>query len=103
MTILCYKGSAAEKYAKDNGFETDDINKIAIVCPTATLTIIKDYEVVGKRVFRSFGELYASLPLGALGYGDEESSSASPDDMLKYYTEEEQIKNGVVGIEIRLL
>ena len=31
-------------------FETDEINKIAIVCPTATLTIIKDYEVVGKRV-----------------------------------------------------
>ena len=60
-------------------------------------------EVVGKRVFRSFGELYASLPLGSLGYGDEELSAASPDDMLKYYTEEEQIKNGVVGIEIRLL
>ena len=31
-------------------FETDEINKIAIVCPTATLTIIKDYEVVEKRV-----------------------------------------------------
>ncbi|MBO4774851.1 MAG: aspartate carbamoyltransferase regulatory subunit [Bacteroidales bacterium] len=31
-------------------FETDEINKIAIVCPTATLTIIQDYEVVEKRV-----------------------------------------------------
>lgn len=31
-------------------FETDEINKIAIVCPTATLTIIKDYEVVEKRI-----------------------------------------------------
>ena len=31
-------------------FETDESNKIAIVCPTATLTIIKDYEVVGKRI-----------------------------------------------------
>lgn len=31
-------------------FETDEINKIAIVCPTATLTIIKEYEVVDKRI-----------------------------------------------------
>ncbi|MBO4281790.1 MAG: aspartate carbamoyltransferase regulatory subunit [Bacteroidales bacterium] len=31
-------------------FETSEINKIAIVCPTATLTIIKDYEVVDKRI-----------------------------------------------------
>ena len=31
VTILCYKGSAAEKYAQDNGFETDDIKCIHIV------------------------------------------------------------------------
>lgn len=34
---------------QDKFFETNDINKIALVCPTATLTIIRDYEVVEKR------------------------------------------------------
>ncbi|MBO4402368.1 MAG: aspartate carbamoyltransferase regulatory subunit [Bacteroidales bacterium] len=34
---------------QDKFFETNEINKIALVCPTATLTIIKDYEVVEKR------------------------------------------------------
>jgi len=31
-------------------FEQDDINKIALVAPDATLNIIKDYEVVEKKV-----------------------------------------------------
>ena len=35
---------------QDKFFETNEINKIALVCPSATLTIIKDYEVVEKRL-----------------------------------------------------
>ncbi len=30
-------------------FESDDVNKIALVAPTASLIVIKDYEVIEKR------------------------------------------------------
>ena len=36
------------------------------------------------------------------GYTKEDIDTASPDDMDKYYTKEEQEKYGVVGIEIAL-
>ena len=51
-------------------------------------------------VFPSFRELYASLPLLQCGYTEETISSASPDDMNRYYSEEEQRKYGVAGIRI---
>lgn len=34
---------------KDRYFENEDLNKIALVAPTATLIEIKDYEVVAKK------------------------------------------------------
>jgi len=54
-------------------------------------------------VFQSFTELYAALPLEQCGYTTEELKHASAHDMDVYYTQEEQKKNGVVGIELVVL
>ena len=53
--------------------------------------------------FNNFDTLYKSLPLQKCGYSDEDVKTASPDDMLTYYSAEEQQKYGVVGIEIELI
>lgn len=53
-------------------------------------------------IFRNFEELYAALPLDKCGYTAEELATASPDDMLEYYTKEQIEKHGVVGIEIEV-
>lgn len=53
-------------------------------------------------IFRNFEELYAALPLGKCGYTADEIATASPDDMLEYYTKEQIEKYGVVGIEIEI-
>ena len=60
-------------------------------------------QVEGMRFFASFDELYAALPLTACGYTAEEAKTASPRDMDRYYSPEEQKRWGVVGIEISLL
>ena len=54
-------------------------------------------------IFRNFDELYAALPLDKCGYNAYEIATASPDDMLKYYTKEQIEKYGVVGIEIEVI
>ncbi len=54
-------------------------------------------------VFSNFAELYANLDLTKCGYSQSELTSASPEDMLVYYSHEKQQKWGVVGIEIRLI
>lgn len=53
--------------------------------------------------FRSFDELFNSLPLEKCGYSETELLSASAADMNIYYSEEDQQKYGVVGIEIVLI
>ena len=53
-------------------------------------------------IFRNFEELYAALPLDKCGYTADELATASPDDMLEYYTKEQIEKYGVVGIEIEI-
>ena len=53
-------------------------------------------------IFNNFEELYAALPLEKCGYSADELPSASPDDMLEYYTKEQIEKYGVVGIEIEV-
>lgn len=58
-------------------------------------------EIVALHRFSSFQELYAALPLTQCGYS--ESDTPSPDDMLAYYSSEEQAACGVVGIEFRLI
>ena len=68
------------------------------------LVVVENDEVVGiithNDIFDSFVELYKSLPLLECGYTDANINIASPYDMEKYYSKEEQQKYGVVGIKI---
>ena len=59
-------------------------------------------KVIGLFVFTSFAELYDNLPLLKCGYNEDDINTASPDDMEKYYSIEEQNKYGVLGIEIKI-
>ena len=66
-----------------------------------------DDDVVFARVtalysFGSFAELYRALPLEQCGYAAEELSAASPADMDRYYSPEEQRCRGVLGIRFEL-
>ena len=54
-------------------------------------------------LFNNFGELYATLPLLKCCYTQETIDTASPEDMNRYYSVEEQKLYGVVGIEIKLM
>lgn len=56
--------------------------------------------VTALHVFPSFDELYRTLPLKECGYTEAEAKTAGPDDMLAYYSREQQQKYGVVGIGI---
>lgn len=56
--------------------------------------------VLALHIYKSFAELYKHFDKVAIGYNDNET--ANPDDMNEYYTVENQIKYGVVGIEISL-
>ena len=56
--------------------------------------------VKGIHIFESFYELYKSLPLLKCGYTVDNVDSASPLDMEKYYSIDEQKSFGVVGIEL---
>lgn len=53
--------------------------------------------------FENFADLYANLPLLKYGYTSETISNTAPDDMNQYYCIEEQIRHGVIGIEIELI
>lgn len=53
--------------------------------------------------FDSFAQLYAQLDLLACGYTASNIASASPEDMARYYSEEQQAHYGVVGIELEVL
>ena len=59
--------------------------------------------VLALHAYPSFEELYKFFPLTSFGYAEEDVANASPADMDAYYTKEEQIKYGVLGIEIRLI
>ena len=50
-----------------------------------------------------FIDLYANLSPLDIGYTKENAPYASPKDMEKYYTREEQDIYGVVAIKIRVL
>lgn len=60
-------------------------------------------EVIDIYKYKSFKELYADLPLLKCGYTKEDISNAKPEDMIEYYSEEQQNKYGVLGIEIRVI
>ena len=59
--------------------------------------------VTALHVFDSFQTLYRTLDLLKCGYSPGELSSAHPDDMLQYYSAEQQRKWGVVGVQFELL
>ena len=58
-------------------------------------------EVIKLHNYQNFEELYKHFDKISLGYSDDEV--ANPNDMNKYYKEEDQNKYGVVGIEIKLI
>lgn len=60
-------------------------------------------EVVNIYKFKSFKELYANLSLLKCGYTREDVRTVSSEDMLAYYSEEQQKKYGVLGIEIKVI
>lgn len=60
-------------------------------------------EIVNIYKFKSFKELYADLPLLKCGYTKEDVKTASPEDMLAYYSAKQQEKYGVLGIEIKVI
>ncbi len=66
-------------------------------------TEILQAEVTELLPFPSFRELYAALPLSEMGYLPEEEKTASPADMDKYYTPEEQARWGVLAIRVKSL
>lgn len=59
-------------------------------------------KIIALHRFKSFLELYKTLPLEKCGYlGNEEKACYK--DMEAYYSEEEQKLYGVVGIEFELI
>lgn len=56
-------------------------------------------KVIKLHRFNSFEELFNNFDKVSLGY--LEGEVADPKDMEKYYSKEEELKYGVVGIEIR--
>ncbi len=58
-------------------------------------------QITALHMFGNFNELYKKFNKINLGYAENEI--AKPEDMLEYYSKEEQEKYGVVGIEIKLI
>ncbi len=54
-------------------------------------------------IFKSFKELYANIPLEKCGYTEDEIHDDCYLDMRTYYSEDDEKKYGVVGIEIELV
>ena len=53
--------------------------------------------------FPSFAALYEALPLLSCGYTEKTVRDASPEDMTRYYSKEDEVRYGVLGIGIELL
>ena len=60
-------------------------------------------KVVELHYFDDFAQLYQSLPWDNCGYRKEELEMARPEDMERYYSQEQQAQYGVVGIELSVL
>ncbi len=56
--------------------------------------------VINLYTFKNFEELYRRLPLLKCGYTPSTVADAKPSDMNKYYSDEQILKFGVVGIEL---
>lgn len=60
-------------------------------------------EITNLFKFDSFKELYKTLDLKKCGYKQDELANAKHEDMLAYYSIQNQLKYGVLGIEIKVL
>lgn len=60
-------------------------------------------EITNLFKFDSFKELYKALDLKKCGYKQDELPNAKHEDMLVYYSIQNQLKYGVLGIEIKVL
>ena len=58
-------------------------------------------EIENLYYYKSFDELYKNFDKVSLGY--QKNEKADSKDMEKYYSKEEQLKYGVVGIKIKKL
>ena len=76
----------------------DELEFILANDPSRTLRC----EVIALHRFDSFEALYRALPLLRCGYTKKTLAKASPADMEKYYSVQQQKKYGVLGIELRL-
>lgn len=74
----------------------DQIRFTASSGDALTVTVRETYR------YRSFKELYNSLPLLRCGYTDADIATAKPEDMERYYTIAQQRQYGVVALEIEL-
>ena len=85
----------------------DEKRQLVNVGDTIVFTDLEDTdkkmitEVISVNVFKNFAELYKNLPVLKCGYRPGEI--ADPDDMLKYYSREQEEKYGAVGIEIKVI
>jgi ASC-1-like (ASCH) protein len=79
------------------------IGDIITFCNTEDPELQINAQVTGLYAFDSFADLLATLPLLECGYTEKSVANASPNDMDKYYSKEEQQKNGVIGIKVCLL
>lgn len=69
---------------------------IVFTCGAETVTA----EVIALHRFSSFAQLYQALPLERCGYTREELDTAKPEDMYAYYTRSQEMRYGVLGIEL---
>ena len=59
--------------------------------------------VTERRDFPDFAALYAALPLTECGYTPRTVAAASPKDMERYYTPEEEKRYGVAAFRVEIL
>lgn len=60
-----------------------------------TLTVL----IEDLKVYKNFAELYKNYDKVSMGYRKEEK--ANPEDMKKYYSDENQKKYGVIAIKVK--
>lgn len=58
--------------------------------------------VIALHHFPSFKELFEALPMDACGIDPEMTINDAVTEMRQYYSEEQEMEYGVLGIEIRL-
>lgn len=59
-------------------------------------------KVIDLHIFKNFKEFYQNIDLTKCGYNEHTINTASHQDMNLYYSDEEQSKHKVIGIEIQL-